>query len=400
MQSSLPDARYLAGIYRAVCDRLDAGRLSRKAIGELAEDSWVVGLGKVAHLQVRTALAAGGDLRPLLSISTEGGPESWAIAGDHPVPGARSFEAGAQLLARVREVDGEPITLLLSGGGSALAALPAPGLAVEDKVEVTRLLLRSGLDIGAVNTVRRRLSAIKGGRLALAARHSPWRVFVLSDVVGNDPRAVSSGPCVSDDEPPGAARRVLEAAGLWSSIPARVRAHLEDYDLPNSLAGLDVRIRVLAGAEDLAREAAALADVPATVLPPVTSPVERCAERYLAWMRQPRKRPSLLVASGEPSLAVRGRGQGGRAQHLALLMAKGIAGQDATFLAAGTDGRDGDTHHAGAIVDGSVAARTGGELDEAISRFDSASFHARHGTGIPQWSPSTHLGELHLLLVR
>ena len=394
------DGAELLRIYRDACARLHAGDLTAGAVAAVPPGAAVLALGKVAHVQMRSVLAARPDLRPLLSISTTSGPEAWALAGDHPVPGEASFTAGACLLDLAAAHDGQPLVLLLSGGGSALAAAPAPGIDPDEKIAVTKLLLTSGLDIQKMNTVRKRLSALKGGGLARAAPHSEWWVFAMSDVVGDDLGTIASGPCSPERGHPRAAERICREAGLWNRLPYRVQRRLAEPPDP-PFDEQRIHAEVLAGARTLARIAEAESPWPATVLAPVTDSVEALASRYAAWTRDRiGLGPALLIATGEPTLRVTGTGRGGRCQHLALLMAAELRGLDACFLAAGTDGRDGDTLHAGAIVDGGTAELAGLDLAEAIAGFDSAPLHAALETAIPAWQPCTHLGELHLLLVR
>jgi len=390
----------LGSIFEEACTAMDASLLTSRAVPALPAGTRLLALGKVANAMVRGAREQRPDLKPLACISPEGGDEPWSLQGAHPLPDERSFAAGAALLGRARQADGAPLALLLSGGGSSLAAAPAPGLTAADKIAATRLLLRSGLDIVQMNVVRKRLSALKGGRLALAAPRSPWWVLALSDVVGDDLGSIASGPCSEDLAPAGEAQRLCRRARIWENLPRRLRARLPELDRPVGLADVRVDARVLASASSLATAAARAAPWPATVLDPVADPIERCAQRYSDWAREHRGRgPQLLVAAGEPVLRVSGGGRGGRAQHLALLMARELAGLEATFLAAGTDGRDGETDHAGAIVDGRTAERAGERLAHAIARFDSAPLHAVLGTALPRRAPRTHLGELHLLLV-
>lgn len=402
---SREDAARLVKAWHRAGERLDAGRLAARAAAAGPAGAQVVGLGKVAHAQVRAAVTARPDWRPLVSVSTEAGPEPWALAGNHPVPGPRSFAAGRALLDAVGDTDSLPIVLFLSGGGSALAEVPAPGLTEDDLTRATSVLLRSGLDIAATNTVRRRLSALKGGGLARAAPRSTWIVHGTSDLPDDDPATLASGPCSRDPSAPGLARRICSEAGLLSRLPPRVLARLESAP-PNPGPLPAVEFQWLAGARDLAMAGAAAfaeeaPDVPATVLAPISESVESLAQRYALWaFERLGSGPALLVAAGEPTLRVTGDGLGGRAQHLALLIARLVEGKPITFVAGGTDGRDGPTEHAGAVVDGETAAIADHALEEAVSRFDSASLHAALGTGLPRFAPATHLGELHLLLVR
>jgi len=397
----VPAARAeLLRVFHAACARTDAGMLAARALAGVPRSACVAALGKVAHRMMRAVLAERPDLRPLVSVGTEAGSERWALAGDHPVPGERSTAAGKALLDAVRHADGEPILVLLSGGGSALAEAPHPGIDAEELAEATRVLLRSGLDIVQLNEVRKRLSAIKAGGLARAASRSAWTVLALSDVAGDRLDAIASGPCSPDATAPQAAARHCRRAGVWDALPASVRERLSWSEPAPSLAGIRVEARILAGARDLARAAAAELKIPVTVDPPVDGPVDARAERYQRWARTHAGRgPAALVAAGETTLRVAGGGTGGRAQHLALMVAGAISGLDAAFLAAGSDGRDGATEHAGALVDGTTAARAGADLLRALRGFDSAPLLARLGDAMAREPPKTHLGELHLLML-
>lgn len=395
------DAIELRALFDAACKRLDARSLVVSALASVPTGARLVALGKMAHPMASAALQARPDLVPLLSVGTDEGPEGWMRAGDHPVPGERSFANGRELLRRVRASDGAPILCLISGGGSALAEAPAVGLDERDLVETNRALLASALSIGDVNAVRKTLSGLKAGRLALAAPQSAWQVFILSDVVGDDVGAVASGPCTPDPTAPERALHACRQAGLIDALPSSVRLRLERQDPPSSDSpfAVNVQTTLLAGPRDLGATLGASSPLPRTVLEPTNESVETLARRYGEWARR-QTEDALLVSTGEPLLEIRGRGRGGRAQHLALLVAREIEGLDATFLALGTDGRDGPTEHAGAIVDGALYARTRPRLERALDDFDSASFHARMKTAVARFTPLTHLCEAHLLLVR
>lgn len=380
---------------------MDAAKLTRAAVRDAPDGAGVVAIGKMAHRMSLAALEERPDLVLIASVGTTDGDAPWMKAGDHPIPNVRSFAAGRWVLSEVRKANGRPLVLLVSGGGSALVESPLPGLSDDDLIETTARLLRARMPIQDVNAVRKRLSAIKGGRLAHAAPASAWQVFVLSDVVGDDPSAVASGPCSVDRTPPQRARRVCRDTGVWEQLPPRVQNRLSDDEPPPLLAAANIETQVLAGARELGIAVDLASDLPATVLAPVEESVKELAARYARWARDRGGcGPALLVATGEPVIEVRGKGRGGRAQHLALLMAQHLSGMDATFFAAGTDGRDGPTDHAGAVVNGETASRAGKALDDAVIRFDSATFHAEFGTAIERFEPVTHLGEVHLLLVR
>jgi glycerate-2-kinase len=259
------------------------------------------------------------------------------------------------------------LVVLLSGGGSALLALPADGLSLEDKRATVAAVARAGATIGQLNTVRKHLSAIKGGRLALATR-APTTVLALSDVVGSDPGTIASGPFSADATTFQQARALV--AALAPAAPAAAVAVLErgaagelpETPFPGDHRLAHVRYQVCAGPERVRLEAQRLVEASgrrAGVLATDTeSPVEELAadygERARAEVRAARG-PSVLVGNGEPRIVVGGGGVGGRATHLALLMARQIAGMtEVSFLAAGTDGRDGSAPGSGAVVDGAT----------------------------------------------
>jgi glycerate 2-kinase len=311
------------------------------------------------------------------------------LASDHPLPGARSVQAGEAVRAFVAERRSpDRLLVLLSGGGSALAVLPAAGLSLEEKRAATSAVARAGASIGQLNTVRKHLSALKGGQLGICAQ-VPTRVLALSDVVGNDPATIASGPfspdpttfagalTLLDDLAPGAApaaRAVLQrgAAGVLPETPKPGDPRL---------AGIEYQI--IAGPELVSAQAQAAARASGfatgLLVEHTESPVDALALEY---GRRAQKAvdaddpPVVLVGNGEPTIVVRGTGRGGRATHLALLVAREIAGlPGVAFLAAGTDDRDGSGPASGAVVDGQTWSRAvaqGLDPQAALAACDSA----------------------------
>lgn len=412
-----------AAAYRTAVARLDARALVRAALAEAPPPPGPVrlaALGKAAGPMLLAALEVLGDrARQPLCVLPEGAPAPQGVEvvrGAHPRPSAGSLAAGRALLRWCGEGRGLPALVLLSGGGSALAAAPAAGLAFEDKAEAVALLMRAGRPIGELNAVRKHLSALKGGRLGLALDGAPAAVLVLSDVPGDDLSTIASGPFCPDPTGWDEVRRVVAASGVAAALPAAVRRLLEAGDAPETpkpgdprLAG--VRHRILAGPVALARaaaEAAAALGLAAEADPaPLHGDVAEVAARLAAWARAHAGRgPRLLALGGEPTVVVppgAARPDGGRAQALALLAARALAGLPAAALAAGSDGRDGPTERAGAVVDGGTwtrAAAQGLDLEAALAAAASGPACDAVGATLPRFETGTHVGDLVLVAVR
>lgn len=284
------------------------------------------------------------------------------LGGAHPVPDARSEAAARALVDAVsRAPAGGAVLMLISGGGSALAALPAPGLSLAEKVAATSAVYAAGVAIEKLNAVRKHLSAIKGGRLAACA-NVPVTTLISSDVIGDDPSTVASGPTVPDKTTFADALAVIEAHVGWDAIPKAARAVLEAgargerAETPDALRQED-RVQVIAGIGALADAAAEAAkgrglDTHIRSRAQAGS-VADMAEMLAAEARRAGPRTCLLWA-GETTLSLIDHpGQGGRAHHLALTVAAKIRGlDDIGILCAGSDGIDGNTGAAGACVTG------------------------------------------------
>lgn len=318
-------------------------------------------------------------------------PAAWrCLAGDHPWPGERSLSAGRavmQFAAAARPADRHLV--LLSGGASALCAAPAGDLSLADKDFALRRLMRSGASIAELNVVRKHLSALKGGGIALALaraaepplpKGSGWPTLLtlaLSDVAGDDPSAIGSGPTVADPSTYRQACDILQRYGLYDSVSSALRRHLEEgtagrlAETPKSAQdlGQDTAFATLATLDD-ALEAVAAAATAATTESAGAPRVLRLgrslygevpahATEIASVLRRHRSEgPLLIVAGGEPVLRVQGAGRGGRAQELALRLAVALEGVPGiTVLVAGTDGRDGPTEAAGGFADGGTLAR-------------------------------------------
>lgn len=426
MEGSTSLAVTCAEVYRAAVRRLDAAALVAEALAvepPPAGPVRVAALGKAAGPMLRAALAAlGSRARQPLCVLPEGAPAPpgvEVIRGGHPRPTAGSVAAGAALLRWSGQEARLPALLLLSGGGSALAAA-ALGVSFEEKAEAVAALMRAGCVIGDLNAVRKHLSALKGGRLGLRLAGTATRALVLSDVPGDDLSTIASGPLVGDPTTWDDVRRVVGASGVEAALPAGVRRLLAAAGTPGGpdetpkpgdprLAGL--AHRVLAGPVALARaaaEAAGALGLEAEADPaPLGGDVAAVAARLGAWARASAGRgPRLLALGGEPTVVVPAgadRPDGGRAQALALLAAEALRGLPAAALAAGSDGRDGPTERAGAVVDGRTAgeaARLGIDLGAALAAARSGPACDALGATLPRFETGTHLGDLVLVAVR
>ncbi|PJB31358.1 MAG: hypothetical protein CO109_10390, partial [Deltaproteobacteria bacterium CG_4_9_14_3_um_filter_65_9] len=345
----------------------------------------LVGAGKAGRAMGEAALAAlgervaGGVIAVPRGAEGPSGPVRFAAAG-HPVPDIYSLAAAREILSLLeRAGKGDLAVALVSGGGSAMLSAPAAGITVEEKAETFRLLLRAGADIASFNAVRKHLSEVKGGLLARAARPATVWALLLSDVPGDDPSVIASGPFSPDPTTYADAIGVLERYGIFYAVPSAVRRRLADGaagNLPETPKPDDPAFlgmtSALVGTNRTAMDAAALrmareqdAGSTAIVLLPgfLRGEARECAHSFCGRLRKAAEALSpgdavALIAGGETTVNVRGGGKGGRNQEFALAAAVELAGEGAmAVLTAGTDGIDGPTDAAGAYADGTTAAR-------------------------------------------
>jgi hydroxypyruvate reductase len=327
----------------------------------------------------------------------------------HPVPDARGVTAAQRILALARAAGPDDLLLcLLSGGASALLTLPIAGLTLDDKRTITATLLRAGAAIQELNCVRKHLSAIKGGRLAAAAGTAQVLSLVISDVVGDDPAVIASGPTVADPTTCADALAILNRYDV--PLPSAVRAGLENgaFETPKRIAGGQVRI-VARPADALA---AAAAEARAAGLG-VIDLGDRCegeaqavACAHAAQVQAVRAdggAPRIILSGGELTVHVRGDGRGGPNTEYALALAQALEGATGVWaLAADTDGTDGTCDAAGAIVapDTLARARSAGLTPgHALARNDSGGFFARLGDLLRPGPTMTNVNDLRAILV-
>ncbi|MCS7172939.1 MAG: glycerate kinase [Armatimonadetes bacterium] len=299
------------------------------------------------------------------------------VEAGHPLPDVRGEEAARRALDLARQAgEGDLLLCLVSGGGSALLALPAPGLTLEDKVRTTDLLLRTGATIGELNAVRKHLSAIKGGWFAKAAFPATVVALVLSDVLGDHLNTIASGPLAPDPTTYRDAVEILERYGLLAEIPEAVRRHLEQGmagEIPETPKPGDpafervhaVIVGNLAQAVEAAAGQAKTLGYHTFVLTTFLEGEAREVGRVVAALAREERRagrplplPACLLLGGETTVTVRGRGKGGRNQELALSAAVALEGvRGVLVVSLATDGTDGPTDAAGGVADGTTAVR-------------------------------------------
>ncbi len=338
------------------------------------------------------------------------------IRAGHPVPTAESFEAGRAILELLQEAGEDTLVFfLLSGGGSSLVELPLdPGATLAEFQELHGILVTCGAPIEEINSIRKHLSAVKGGRLALAAPRATKITLAITDVPEAHESALASGPTLPDPTTLADVAQIARRYALAEKVPPRVRRLFEPSSLretpkPDDLAFERSRFMLLLGMHDLFHNThhAAEAEGFLCVCDNSTDnwPIDRAADELLGQLYAMRKsNPGhrvAVIADGEVSSPVTGDGMGGRNSAFVLACVPKIAGKNVVVLSAGTDGVDGNSPAAGAIADGQTLARAQAMgLDPAayFRRSDAYSFFNALGDAIHTGPTGNNLRDLRLLL--
>ena len=341
------------------------GRVAVLAVGKAA-----FGMTEAAVDWVGNRVHAG-DVLLVTHDEARASGEFQALRSGHPLPDERGLAAAREIERRAAALGADDLALvLISGGASALLPAPPAGIALADKLEVTRQLLRGAATIHELNAVRKHLSTTKGGGLLRQLRPARVVTLALSDVIDDDPSVIGSGPTAPDPSTFADARAVLERCGVLETYPASVRARFEagvrgepeETPKPGDPIFDEAIYRIVGGNRTSVGAMAAACGKDAEVEPDPLEGEARDVGARLA-KRFEVATPTAYVAGGETTVTVRGDGRGGRNQELALAFALEAAANsladrhDWVFLAAGTDGRDGPTDAAGAVVDASTIVR-------------------------------------------
>jgi hydroxypyruvate reductase len=320
------------------------------------------------------------------------------LEASHPLPDENGLLASKRLLAEVGGLTADDLVVaLVCGGGSALLPSPPPGLTLEDEIAVNRALLASGAPISAMNAVRKHVSMIKGGRLAAAAYPAKVVSLIVSDIPGDDPALVASGPTLADASTREDALTLIERYSL--NLPAKVMAWINSPESaapsPDDPRFARNEVRLIASAsvslEAAAAEARA-AGIDAIILSDAiegeardVGGVHAAIAREVAGRGRPFTKPVVVLSGGETTVTIRGKGKGGRNSEFLLALALGIDGaKGVSALAADTDGIDGSEDNAGAFADDTTIARL------AAQRLDAAAFLQKNDS----WSAFDALGDL------
>ncbi len=412
---------------RAALAPVDPGLLVSRAFD--ATGGWrepdrvhVIAAGKAAPAMARAAAARLGSRMAsglAIAVGKDDAPPGFElIVGGHPLPTIGSDRGGRRALEVARAAaPGDDLLLLLSGGASALMAAPVSGITLDEKRAVTEVMLRAGAPIEWLNTVRKHLSEIKGGRLAAATR-ARCTTWAMSDVVGDLLPVIGSGPCVADPTTFADALDALRSLAPASAVPPRVIAHLErgargeiaETPKPGDPALARSTAAIIGSARDALDGAAAVArrrgyDV--VVLPePIVGDAKHAARRWAAAVSSVADRarqPACVLSAGETTVRVVGHGRGGRNLEFALAAAADLHGVEAVWTSLATDGADGTSGAAGALVDAETLARAhhlGIDVEQLVSDSDTRALFAALDDLIITGPTGTNVGDVQIALVR
>ena len=388
---------------------------------------WAIGAGKASAAMAQAVEEILGDfltgglvivkydyLAPLKKIHLK--------EAGHPTPDENGWRATQALADMAAKMGGKDLMLfLLSGGGSALLPMPIESITLEEKMATTRLLLNSGASIQEMNTIRKHLSQIKGGQLASLAHPATLVSLILSDVVGDPLDVIASGPTVGDPTTFRDCQAVLDRYSLTGKVPPSVRLYLEagirgevaETPKPNDTVFSNTSNTLvgnnLQALEAAAEEAQMLGYKTLILSSMIEGDTTEAAGFHAALLKEvvrsghPVEPPACLISGGETTVVVRGKGKGGRNLEFSLAAALDLAGLRAVcLLSGGTDGTDGPTDAAGAVVDGDTVSRAlekGLDPKEFLAENDSYHFFQHLGDLLITGPTNTNVMDLRVMLV-
>lgn len=385
------------------------GRTLLVAVGKAA---WAMAAAAQAHWRGPLegfVVVPAGTARPLPGLEV--------LEARHPIPDESSVAASHRILAAASALGPDDLLLaLISGGGSALLAAPAPGVSLQQKQAITQALMRAGASIHELNVVRRHLSAIKGGRLAQAAAPAQVVTLAISDIPGDDISLIASGPTLPDPSTCADALAILDRRGI--ALPPALRRALEGGELespkPAATDAVAGQARLIATAQHGLEAAAAVAraeGIATAILSDrlegeaaVVAGVHAAIAGQVLRHGQPLPSPCVLLSGGETTVTVRGEGRGGRNTEFALAFLHAWDGSPGvSLLSAGTDGVDGNSEVAGALVDERTAAAAAGRLGldiaDYLRRNDSATALEQLDACLRTGPSGTNINDIRAVLI-
>jgi glycerate 2-kinase len=389
----------------------------------------VVGFGKAACPMAKAMEDSLGDLTGSGAVITKYGHCSdyllkhvRVFEAGHPVPDEKGVKGTDEIVRLLRDAgDDTLVVCLISGGGSALLVSPSEGISLAEKQELTGLLLRSGADINELNAVRKHISRVKGGRLAEIACPAHVISLIISDVIGDRPDVIASGPTSADHSTYADALGVLEKYGLMDVCPESIFTHLSRGakglfpETPKEGDAIFERVEntviannrmAIEAAKKKAEEMGFHAEILSTSVSGEARQVGNMLARKAMEIRKARStgRPVCLISGGETTVTVHGNGRGGRNMELALAFAIETEGIDGiTLLSSGTDGTDGPTDAAGATVDGQTtrkARNLGLDPGTYLRHNDSYTFFKRIGGLFISGPTGTNVMDVQIVLIK
>ena len=378
----------------------------------------VVALGKAAHTMVEAlSRQVGASLEGIIASSVQPATQVHGFRyfrGGHPTPNAESIQAASAMLRTLQAQPASALAIfLLSGGGSSIVEKPIDDeISLDDLIATYRALVLSGATIAEINTVRKHLSAVKGGRLAQAAFPAQQVSLLVSDVPDSTPDTLASGPTMPDSTTIEDCYRIAEKYELLKQFPLSTRELFDRHALEETPKSDDPAFQrarwwpVLTNQSAI--EEATIAAERAGFIAQVDNSCddwdyEKAADHLLRRVRELREQfsPVCLISGGEVTVKVTDGGVGGRNQQFALTCAEKIAGENITVLSAGTDGIDGNSPAAGAVVDGTTVERGrrfGLDARPALDKFDAYPFFKALGDTIETGPTGNNLRDLRILL--
>ncbi|UCD05528.1 MAG: glycerate kinase [candidate division WOR-3 bacterium] len=342
------------------------------------------------------------------------------IEAGHPIPDASSIQGARRIIEMTSDLaEDDFLILLVSGGGSALFTMPAPGIAIEDLRQMNEILLECGANIDEINTVRKHLSQIKGGQLARLAHPATTAALLISDVVGDMTHTIASGPAAPDPSTFGDALNILRKHEMMKHTPQSIIDRLEAgrrgeiTETPKSgdpifknTSNIIIGSNMIA-LQAIAHHAAEKGYRPLILSSRITGDTRLAAMIFASMIKEIKKRhaavSTCIVSGGEMTTAVKGSGSGGRNQDFCLSLSPLIKGMKGVqVLSAGTDGIDGKTEAAGAVIDGNTHERAramGLDIGRALADYDSHSFFRATGDLIITGRTNTNVMDIQIILL-